>query len=251
MMTTKEKLISVQSVGLYYEQKQGLFRKKGELFWAIKDISFNLYQGEALGIIGRNGVGKSTLLKLLAGILSPDKGKIINYGYHCSLLSLQVGFIPYLTGRENAILSGMLLGLKRDEIQARMEEIISFSELGTFFEQPINTYSTGMIARLGFSVAFQIDPEILLIDEALGVGDADFKRKSTEVMHDKIRSDKTVVLVSHSVETIRDLCDRAIWVENGIIQTEGDTETVLSDYGNSLKNHQKKLTNALSSQAVK
>lgn len=147
-------------------------------FWALKDISFDIFHGETLGVIGRNGVGKSTLLCLIAGIIDPDMGTVFRAeNCHASLLSLQVGFVPQLTGRENAVLSGILLGMHRETIESRMEEIIAFSELDEFIDQPIYTYSTGMRARLGFSVAFQTDPDILLVDEVLGVGDADFREK--------------------------------------------------------------------------
>ena len=167
---------------------------------------------------------------MLAGILRPDRGELINHGVQAALLSLQIGFVPYLTGRQNALLSGMLIGLHRKEVIEKMADIQAFSELGEFFDQPISTYSSGMKARLGFSVAFQLDPDVLLIDEVLGVGDSDFRRKSSAVMHDKIRSDKTIVLVSHSAETIRQLCDRAVWIEAGVTRAYGDTPDVLSCY---------------------
>ncbi|MCP5419532.1 MAG: ABC transporter ATP-binding protein [Gammaproteobacteria bacterium] len=225
-------ILSLRNVGAFYWRRSGYLRK--EHFWALKDVSFDLYQGESLGIIGRNGAGKSTLLKLLAGIISPDKGKLINYGFTTTLLSLQLGFLPNLSGRENAILSGMLLGMKRKEIEKRLSYIQEFSELDDFFDQPINTYSSGMRARLGFSVAFQLDPDVLLIDEILGVGDADFRKKSEAVMREKIRSDKTIVLVSHSAATVRQLCNRTVWIENGETKAEGETAEVLRSYEGSL-----------------
>ena len=151
-----------------YRRQRGIF---GEKFWALKDVSFELYQGETLGILGRNGAGKSTLMRLMSGIIKPDQGELINHhNSTASLLSLQLGFMGYLSGRENAILSGMLMGLTRREIEAKMDAIIDFSELGEFIDQPISTYSSGMSARLGFSVAFQTDPDILLVDEVMGVG---------------------------------------------------------------------------------
>jgi len=233
--TNDELMISLRNVGVYYRRKRNPIRGGSDIFWALKDVSLDLYSGEALGVIGRNGAGKTTLLKLLAGLIRPDRGTVINNGCQASLLSLQVGFLPHLSGRENAILSGLLLGLKRKEIETKMDEIISFAELEEFIDQPINTYSTGMKARLGFSVAFQMDPDILLIDETLGVGDADFNKKSSAVMQEKIRSDKTVVLVSHSASMIRQLCDRAVWIESGITRVEGDTKTVLDSYEQFLK----------------
>jgi len=221
-------ILSLRNVGVYYRRKRGIF---GEPFWALKDVSFDLYHGETLGIIGRNGVGKSTLLRLMAGILKPNRGTFINHGgYQASLLSLQVGFLYYLTGRENALLSGMFMGLRKAEILAKMPAIIEFSELGEFIDRPLATYSTGMTARLGFSVAFQVDPDILLIDEILGVGDAEFSQKSAKVMQEKIRSNKTVVFVSHQAALIKHLCNRVIWIEEGVSKAEGDTDRVLKEY---------------------
>jgi lipopolysaccharide transport system ATP-binding protein len=224
----KTKVIEAKNIGYYYLRKEGKFTKAQ--FWALKDVSFTLFKGECLGIIGRNGAGKTTLLGLLAGIVNPDKGNLQNYGYTTSLLSLQAGFVPYLTGRENTMLSGLTLGLKKRLIRERMDAIRQFSGLGEFFELPINSYSQGMLARLGFSIAFQLDPDVLLIDEVLGVGDEIFRNKSEQKMKEKIHSDKTVVIVSHSALTIKDLCDRAVWIENGVNQMEGETEDVLKEY---------------------
>jgi len=227
-MKSKQQLVlSLHNAGSFYKRKRGVF---GEPFWAFKDISFDLYQGETLGIIGRNGVGKSTLLRMMAGITKPNKGTFVNYGYQVSLLSLQLGFIHYLSGRENAVLSGMLMGLRKKEVKAKMDAIIEFSELGDFIDQPIATYSSGMVARLGFSVAFQVDPDILLIDEVLGVGDAEFSQKSAKVMQEKIHSNKTIVFVSHNAALIQQLCNRVVWIEEGISRTEGDPISVLKEY---------------------
>lgn len=228
-------LLSLRNVGAYYWRRKNYFRR--ERLWALKNISFDLHQGESLGIIGRNGAGKSTLLQLLAGIIKPDQGTLINHGAQAALLSLQIGFAPHLTGRENAILSGMMLGIQKAEIEAKIDKIIQFSGLGDFFDDPINFYSTGMKARLGFSVAFQLDPDILLIDEILGVGDAEFREKSSTQMREKIRSNKTIILVSHSARTVEQLCDRAVWIENGTTMEEGDTATVLQSYEKFLKKH--------------
>ena len=233
-MSATKPLISLRDVGAFYWRRQSYLRS--EKFWALQNVSFDLYQGESLGVIGRNGAGKSTLLKLLTGIIKPDKGELINNGAQATLLSLQLGFVPYLTGRENAVLSGMLLGLHKAEVEAKMDDIAQFSELGKFFDDPIKTYSSGMVARLGFSVAFQLDPDILLIDEILGVGDAEFRKKSSEVMHKKIRSNKTIVLVSHQPAVIRELCDRVVWIENGVTQMDGLPSEVLSAYQKSLSN---------------
>lgn len=222
-------LVRLNHVAVSYQRRNG-FRNQ-PVFWALQDITLSIFHGETIGIIGRNGVGKSTLLRLIAGIITPDKGSVL-YAEKChaSLLSLQVGFIPQLTGRENAILSGMLLGMQRSAVEAKMKEIIEFSELNDFIDLPISTYSTGMRARLGFSIAFQADPDILLVDEVLGVGDAEFREKSSRAMRQKIRSNKTVVLVSHNPQTIRSLCDRVIWIEKGCTRLEGDPNTVLNAY---------------------
>jgi lipopolysaccharide transport system ATP-binding protein len=224
------KLLTLQNVGMYYSHRNGVFKRKK--FWALRDISFDLNYGETLGIIGKNGVGKSTLLRLLAGIISPNTGQVIVHQkkVKISLISLQAGFLPFLTGRENAILSGMLLGSTRKEIMREMEKIIAFSELGEFIEQPVNTYSTGMRARLGFSVAYHADPDVMLLDEVLGVGDEDFRIKSTEAMKKRIQSDKTVVLVSHSAPLLREVCDRIVWIEDGRTKAQGDVEEVLKQY---------------------
>ncbi len=221
-------LLSLRHVGASYWLRKGFFRR--QRYWALKDVSFEVYHGESLGIIGRNGCGKSTLLKILAGITRPDQGSIRRQEVRATLLALQLGFLPYLTGRENAMLSGMMLGLTRRQIAGRIEAIAEFAELGDFFDEPILEYSAGMKARLGFAVAFQLDPDILLIDEVLGVGDAQFRKKSTAVMTEKIRSDKTVVLVSHSAETIVELCDRAVWLEEGCSRAVGPAVEVVEQY---------------------
>ncbi len=228
-----EAVLSVSHVDVSYWRRTGMFRR--ERFWPLRDVSFDLGHGETLGIIGRNGVGKSTLLRVLAGIIAPDKGQVARNGCRASLLSLQVGFIPYLTGRENAILSGMLLGLRRSEIQAKLEEIIAFAELEDFIDEPVRTYSSGMAARLGFAVAFQADPDVLLVDEVLGVGDVAFQQKSAAAMREKMRSSKTVVLVFHNAQLIKGLCDRAVWIENGVMRAEGETERVLAAYHEALQ----------------
>lgn len=224
------KLLSLEHVGLYYSQKQGILKRSR--FWALRDVSFDLFSGETLGIIGRNGVGKSTLLRVLAGIIAPNTGKMSLHrsGLRISLISLQAGFVPFLSGRENAILSGMLLGATKKEILSKMDDIVSFSELDGFIDQPVNTYSTGMRARLGFSVAFYVDPDVILLDEVLGVGDVSFRKKSTTAMKERMKSDKTVVMVSHSTVILQEVCDRLVWIENGKTQAEGKVPVILDAY---------------------
>jgi lipopolysaccharide transport system ATP-binding protein len=222
-------IMSLRNVAVAYQRKVGRFRR--EPFWALKDISFDLFRGETLGVIGRNGAGKSTLLQLLAGIILPDRGTIRNDGVRATLLSLALGFKGTLSGRDNAVLSGLFLGMRRREIERCLPGIEAFAELGDFFDQPVRTYSSGMRARLGFAVAILADPDVLLIDEVLGVGDADFRRKSSEALRARIRADRTVVLVSHSSSTISRLCDRAVLVEDGCVVAEGDTAEVIERYG--------------------
>jgi lipopolysaccharide transport system ATP-binding protein len=222
-------VITLENVAVTYKSGIPLF-KQTNIHSALKDISFELHEGDSLGIIGRNGVGKSTLLNLLNGIIKPDKGKIINHGYRTALLSLSVGYDNNVSGYHNAIMSGMLLGRSKKEMLSLMPEIIEFSELGDFIYQPVKNYSTGMKQRLGFSVATNIDTDVLLIDEILGVGDARFKKKSTSVMKKKILSGDTVVLVSHNAGTIKELCNKAVWIEQGIVKAYGEPGKVVSEY---------------------
>lgn len=230
MKTPNSIILSLRNIGLSYTRRQGTFKRSR--FWALHDVSFDLYKGETLGIIGKNGVGKSTLLRLMAGIISPDRGELVFYqnGIKISLISLQAGFNPNLSGRENAILSGMLLGASKSDVVEHMDDIIAFSELDDFIQDPVGTYSTGMRARLGFSVAYYVNPDVILLDEVLGVGDEKFRIKSTQAMKERIRSDKTVVLVSHSVPLVRELCNRAIWIEDGMTRSQGDVAKVLNAY---------------------
>ncbi len=238
MSAAQQPVISLKHVGVSYWLRQSLFSRRK--FWALRDVSFDLYESDSLGVIGKNGVGKSTLLRLLAGVMSPDCGTLVNSGVSTSLLSMNLGFLPYLSGRENAILGGMFQGMAREEISAKMEDIIRFAELEEFIDEPVASYSSGMKARLGFAVAFQIQPDVLLIDEVIGVGDADFQRKSVEVMKERICShDTTIVFVSHSAQLVRELCNRAVWIEDRIVQTEGDVETVLAAYENFLRTGRK------------
>jgi homopolymeric O-antigen transport system ATP-binding protein len=226
-------IIELKNVGVRYRRKAGFMRSNA--FWALHDVSFDLKHGETLGVIGRNGAGKSTLLRLLAGILAPDTGTLVHNTDKVSLLALQAGFIPALTGRENAVLSGILLGMTRDEVEARMDDMVRFAELEQFIDEPVRTYSSGMRARLGFTVAFQADPDVLLIDEVLGVGDEGFKEKSSATMRQKIASDKTVVIVTHQADTVLELCERVVWVEKGVTVEIGDPAAVVGHYQQSIK----------------
>jgi len=224
-------LISVQNVALCYRRHKSLFASQKTAIWALHDVSFTLREGEKLGIIGRNGSGKSSLMRIIAKIFEPDEG-IVSYArpLHVQLLSLGVGFEGSLSGRENAVLNGLLLGKSRAHMLSRLEQIKEFSELGEFFDQPASTYSSGMSMRLGFSVAMETDPDVLLIDELLGVGDAGFKLKSRKAIEGKFSGNRTVVLVSHQPDTIREFCDRVVWVEKGRTIMEGPTDEVMAHY---------------------
>jgi lipopolysaccharide transport system ATP-binding protein len=199
-------------------------------FEALEDISFEVNKGEALGIIGRNGAGKSTILGLIAGVLRPTKGVVTVRGRISPLLELGGGFHPELTGRENIMLNGVLLGMTRAEISGKMDEIIEFAELRDFIEQPIRTYSSGMLARLGFSVVASLDPEILLIDEILAVGDLAFQEKCAKKMMGFKKTGVTIVFVSHSMAPVTALCDRALWVDNHRVKAMGDTGEAVEKY---------------------
>jgi len=229
-------VLSLHDVAVRYAMRGRLFTRGRRGRWALRGVTFDVFAGETLGVVGRNGAGKSTLLRLLAGIVGPDRGRVEKrHAGRASLLSLQVGFLPQLTGRENAILSGMLLGLRRREVLARLGAIAAFAELEAVIDDPISTYSDGMRARLGFATALHADPDILLIDEALGTGDAAFHEKSAAAMRARIRSDRTCVLVSHDAATIRELCDRCVWIENGVVAASGAPDEVLGAYEAALR----------------
>ena len=208
-----------------------LKRQKPDRFVAVKGISFYVREGEILGIIGKNGSGKSTTLNALAGIFSPDSGSIDLNGHSISLLSLGVGFIREMTGRENITLSGMLLGFTEEQVKAKEQEIIDFAEIGEFIDMPVRTYSSGMYSKLAFSITAILETDIMLIDEVLSVGDQKFKKKSYEKMKSLISNkDRTVVIVSHSIETLKQLCDTVMWMHEGQIKRIGDPNEVLDEY---------------------
>ena len=208
-----------------------LKRQKPDRFVAVKGISFYVREGEILGIIGKNGSGKSTTLNALAGIFSPDSGSIDLNGHSISLLSIGVGFIREMTGRENITLSGMLLGFTEEQVKAKEQEIIDFAEIGEFIDMPVRTYSSGMYSKLAFSITAILETDIMLIDEVLSVGDQKFKKKSYEKMKSLISNkDRTVVIVSHSIETLKQLCDTVMWMHEGQIKRIGDPNEVLDEY---------------------
>jgi homopolymeric O-antigen transport system ATP-binding protein len=220
-------IIRLENVGVAFNAQ---LRVGSPRFWALEDVSLTLAPGDRLGVVGRNGSGKSTLLRTIAGIITPDRGRLKRAPVSCQLLSLALGFVPHLSGRDNAVLSGLMLGLRRREIMRRLPAILEFSELGDFFDQPISSYSTGMTMRLGFSVAMQVEPDVLLIDEVLAVGDTEFQHKSGSALRERIHSGKTIVFVSHDDEQIRQVCNRALWIEHGRSVMQGQVDEVLAAY---------------------
>jgi len=201
-----------------------------ENFFALKDVSFKMQEGESLAVVGSNGAGKSTLLGLAAGLATPTRGRVTIQGRVNALLELGSGFHPDLTGGENLILNAALLGLGRKQTQDRVEHIIEYSGLGEFINEPLRTYSSGMVMRLGFSVAIQADPDILLIDEILAVGDAAFQEKCRTTLEELLRAGKSLVFVSHSASYVREMCKRAIWLDHGSVMMDGEVSEVLDAY---------------------
>lgn len=213
--------------------------KEKLLFWkrnrkenreVLKDINLNIKKGEAVALIGVNGSGKSTLLKLMTKIIYPNKGKITTNGKLTSLLELGAGFHPDFSGRENIYFNASIFGLTRKEIDARLDQIIEFSELGDYIDNPVRTYSSGMYMRLAFAVAINVDAEILLVDEILAVGDQHFQDKCIKKMKELKKEGKTMIFVTHSLNSARELCDRGIWIKNGVVEEDGNINEVVDHY---------------------
>ena len=207
-------------------------RKKNDklVIHALNDVSFKIYQGEKVGIIGFNGAGKSTLLKVITGIYQPDSGEVNVNGMISPLLSLGAGFDRNYSGRKNIMLNGAVLGYEKEFLESKIDEIIEFSELGKYIDLPIKNYSSGMLAKLGFSIATMVEPDILIIDEILAVGDINFHKKSTDKMKSLMDSGCTLIFVSHSIPQVRELCDKAIWLENGKVKEIGEVNKVCENY---------------------
>jgi ABC-type polysaccharide/polyol phosphate transport system ATPase subunit len=197
---------------------------------ALRNVSFRVKRGAVYGIVGANGAGKSTLMRTVTGILPPTEGRVVVEGRVSTLLALGVGFNKDLTGRENVVLGGLAAGLTREQMESKYEEIVAFAELEDFMDMPMRTYSSGMYGRLAFSVAVNMDPDILVIDEALSVGDAKFKKKSFEKMKELCSEDRTVLLVTHAMGTVKKLCDRALWIHKGEVVMKGRPREVVRDY---------------------
>lgn len=233
--------VSVEGVSkrfrVYHERNQSLKsaimrgrRSVYEEFWALRDVGFEIPQASTFGLIGDNGSGKSTLLKCIAGILSPDAGTITRSGRVAALLEVGSGFHPELSGRDNVYLNGSILGMSRKEIDRKFDAIVDFSGVGQFIDQPVKDYSSGMYVRLGFSVAINVDPEILLVDEVLAVGDIAFQEKCAEKFAEFRREGRTVVVVSHSLPSLRTMCDQVAWLDHGALVEAGEAQSILERY---------------------
>ena len=227
---------------LYHERNQTLKSailrgrtSKHEDFWALNDISFDVLAGETHGLIGSNGSGKSTLLKCLAKIYWPTSGTIDYRGRMASLLEVGSGFHLELSGRENIYLNGSILGMSKKDIDSKFDEIVDFSGVERFLDQPVKNYSSGMYVRLGFSIAINVDPDILVVDEVLSVGDEEFQRKSFQKFRELKKQGKTIILVTHAMPVVRDLCDSVTWLNNGVLQKSGPTQAVVDAYLDSVE----------------
>lgn len=210
-------------------------KQQYEEFTALNNVSFEVERGEIVGIIGRNGAGKSTLLKVISGIFKPTSGKVVTAGRVAPMLELGSGFDQELSGHDNIFLNGAILGFSEDFLKSKYDEIVAFSELGEFIEMPIKTYSSGMLARLAFSVATMIAPEILIVDEILSVGDAQFQEKSRKRMMELMSGGTTVLFVSHNIAEIRQMCKQAVWLEHGTVHSFGDAKQLCAEYEKQLQ----------------
>jgi ABC-type polysaccharide/polyol phosphate transport system ATPase subunit len=239
----KEPVITLEGLGVRYRMPRNRLRSikeflllalQGQLrfddFWALEDVNLNIAHSERLGVIGRNGAGKSTLLQVIAGVLTPTTGSADVRGRVAPLLQLGAGFDPELSGRENVYLNGALLGMRRAQIKARFDTIVAFAELADFIDAPLRTYSTGMAARLGFAVATECDPEILLLDEVLSVGDEAFQNKCTERLREFSDHGTTMVIVTHNADFVLRECTRAVWIHDKRVAADGDPTQVVNEY---------------------
>lgn len=238
--------VDIQNLGkmfkMYSERNQSmksaLMRgriSKFEEFWALEDISLSIQKGETLGLVGSNGSGKSTLLKTLAKIYWPDRGQIDYFGRMSALLEVGSGFHPELTGRENIYLNGSILGMKKKEIDLRFDKIVEFSGVSKFIDQPVKNYSSGMYVRLGFSVAIHVEPDILVVDEVLAVGDAAFQKQCFQRFKELKKQGTTIILVTHDLDAMNQLCDRAVWIKNGLVEMQGQSKKVSTSYLKSIQ----------------
>ena len=222
-------IVEVEDVSVDYRRSRSLWRK-AQRFRALDRVTFDIREGDSVGIIGRNGAGKSTLLRALAGIVRPSSGTVRSTTESITLLALGVGYEAALSADANVVMNGLLLGMRKREVEAKLDAIFDFAELTNFRDQPIKTYSSGMRSRLAFATTVYIQPDVLLIDEILAVGDRDFRAKSAEVMRNRVRSGQTVVLVSHQTRMVARLCERAIWLDQGRVLADGPVREVVRAY---------------------
>ena len=227
--TLRETITGAVSTGLS-RLRRSQTNGREDRIWALKDVTFEVQRGEVIGVVGRNGAGKSTLLKMLSRITQPTTGRVELFGRVASLLEVGTGFHPELTGRENIYLNGAILGMKKKEIERKFDQIVAFAELEQFLDTPVKRYSSGMYMRLAFAVASHLEPEILLVDEVLAVGDAAFQKKCLGKMGAVAKEGRTVVFVSHNMVAVRSLCGRALWLDNGQVVDAGETGTVVQNY---------------------
>lgn len=225
----KNNSIKQMVVDLFAKKKKKTEKRNNE-FWALKDVNFTVEKGEVVGFVGSNGAGKSTLLKVVAGVMKPTNGNVVVRGNICPMIELGAGFDMDLNAAENIYLNGAVMGYSKEFLDTKYQEIVDFSELHDFMDVPVRNFSSGMIARLAFSIATQVDPEILIVDEILSVGDLNFQQKSEAKMRSMITGGTTVLYVSHSIESIKSLCDKVVWLEHGKVIMAGDTEKVCSAY---------------------
>ena len=243
MVENNNEVVRLESASVQYRvphERIGTFKEymirlmqgkvKYNSFWALKDVSFSVNQGEIFGLIGQNGAGKSTLLKVIARVLRPTAGRVLVKGRVAPLLEFGAGFHPELTGRENVYLNGAMLGFNQEEMDAKFQGIVDFAELWDFIDAPLRTYSSGMWARLGFSVATDVDPDILIIDEVLSVGDEAFQRKSMERINTFKEQGVTILFVSHNMDVIESMCQCTAWIDQGQLQIVGETSEVIAAY---------------------
>ena len=223
---TKERIFSLKEFFINFLKNNLIFEK----FKALDEINLEIFKGDVIGIIGDNGSGKSTLLKVISGIINPSKGKVTVKGAISPLIELGAGFDAELSGRENIFLNGYILGYSKKILEEKIDEIIEFSELKEFIDTPLKNYSSGMVARLGFSIATIVEPEILIVDEILSVGDIKFQKKSEKRIKDLMKKGSTVIFVSHSIDQIEQICDRVIWLEKGKIKKIGKSEEICQEY---------------------
>jgi ABC-type polysaccharide/polyol phosphate transport system ATPase subunit len=239
-METAIEVINLWKMFRFYRQRSTMLKDafinifhggtKYDEFWALKGISFSVQRGESIGIIGRNGAGKSTIFKLISGVLLADRGEILTKGRISPLIELEAGLHPELSGVENIYLNGAIYGMSRQEVEKKLDEIVDFSGLGDFIYSPVRTYSSGMTTRLGFSIAINVNADILLIDEVLAVGDAEFQQRCYNKIHELKRNGATIAYVSHNLKSVVNLCERVIWLEKGEVEMVGEPRGVVQRY---------------------